>query len=130
MGTSSFDAESAKRIENTVGETINVRHWGTFSDYNELSSFNVLRGYVDKYKTVNTVKRLSAQGGKRIYVALPASETNVKFYINSEQVTMGEMEVAGLGYYDSRNREIPYVIYFTYEGYNSSNVMVELRKGL
>jgi hypothetical protein len=130
MGTSSFDAESAKRIENTVGETINVRHWGTFSDYNELSSFNVLRGFVDKYKTVNTVKRLSAQGGKRIYVALPASETNVKFYINSEQVTMGEMEVAGLGYYDSRNREIPYVIYFTYEGYNSSNVMIELRKGL
>jgi hypothetical protein len=41
---------------------------------------------------------------------------------------MSYVEVDGLGYFDSRKHLIPYTIYYTPEGYNSSNVTLELRK--
>jgi hypothetical protein len=128
VGNKPFDAVSIKKLKQGTGSTIHVRHWGTFSNIDDLTTYIVSRGFTDKYKTVNTVKRLSVPSGKRIYVALPTSETNVKFYINSERVNMSYVEVDGLGYFDSRKHLIPYTIYYTPEGYNSSNVTLELRK--
>ena len=83
---------------------------------------------MDKYRTVNTTKRLSVKSGKRIYVALPVSEKNVKFYINSERVIMNEMELEDIGYFANNRKPIPYIIYFTTDGYNANSVLLELRK--
>ena len=43
---------------------------------------------------------------------------------------MNKLELEGLGYYTINNKQIPYTIYYTTEGYNSNNVTVELRKGV
>lgn len=129
LGTISFDTISAKKIEDTIGTKIYTRHWGTFLDENELVEFIVKRGFTDKYKTLNCVKKLSVLGGKRIYVALPASEENVNFYINSTKVIMGQMKWDDFGYRDNRGYTIPYIIYYTPESYNNSNVVLEIRKG-
>lgn len=129
MGTMPFDSTSAGKIREIVGNTVYVRHWGTFITENELASFNINRGFVDKYKSINCTKMLSVLGGKRIYVALPAFEERVDFYINSEKVTMGTLYYSSLGYKDSQGYDIPYIIYYTPDSYNSSSVSVELRRG-
>lgn len=128
-GTISFDTLSAKKIEATIGNTMRIRHWGAFSSENELVEHLIKRAFTDKYKTLNCTKRISVLGGKRIFVALPASEENVIFYINSERVIMGQMSYEDMGYRDARGYSIPYIIYYTPESYNNSNVMLEMRKG-
>ena len=117
-------------MNNTVGDSIKVRHWGTFTTYDDLSSFNINTSYVDKYKTVNAMKSLTCRG-QRVFVALPASETDVKFYINSERSTDMEthvMDVDDLGYTDNHGRPIPYVIYYSTEYYDTVNLTLEMRK--
>ena len=94
----------------------------------ELLGFIITQGFSDKYRTVNCTKRISAKAGKRIFVALPASEKAVKFYINSERVIMNEMELEDIGYFTSAGKPIPYTIYYTTDGYNSNSVTLELRK--
>lgn len=128
LGTRPFDSSSAQKIRECTGNDLYVRHWGIFTSEEELTSFNILNGYVEKYRTLNTTKALSARGGKRIFVALPAFEKNVLFYINSTRVEMNEMEYETLGYVDYRNRPIPYIIYYTTEYYNSTNLTLELRR--
>lgn len=128
-GNQSFDTVSAAKIRAVTGSDLHVRHWGTFDTEADLASFNINSGYVEKYRTLNCMKALSVRGGKRIYVALPASEKNVRFYINSARVVMGETEYSDLGYKDYRGYPIPYIVYYTTEYYNSSNLTLELRRG-
>ena len=128
-GVVPFDATSATRLSDTVGSEMKFRHWGVFNTEDDLVSFRISSGFMDKYRTINATKRLTARAGQRIYVALPASEEGVKFYINSQRVTMNEMEFADIGYYTKNNKPIPYIIYFTTEGYNANSVILEMRKG-
>ena len=128
-GTVAFDSVASTKIQRTVGTDLKVRFWGTFDTEDDLLTFKIIKGFTDKYRTVNATKRLHVRGGKRVFVALPASETNVRFYINSNRVTMNEMDIPDLGYYGLFNKPIPYIIYYTTEGYNSNNVVIELRKG-
>lgn len=127
-GTRSFDSTSAMKIKGAVGTDMSIRHWGTFNSEDDLASFNIPSSFVEKYRTLNATKILSARGGKKIFVALPASETNVLFYINSVRVTMNETEYDNIGYYDSRNLPIPYIIYYTTDSYNSTNLTLEIRR--
>lgn len=127
-GTVTFDLNTAKKISNATGSTINTRHWGTFSSFEELTTFNLLKGYVERYKSVACTKRLSIKGGQRLYIALPSRETNIKFYINSSRVDMVPVDVDGLGYKDASGKEIPYTVYYSIDGYNSNNVLLEIRK--
>ena len=129
-GKAGFSSQLSKVLNNTVGDSIKVRHWGTFTTYDDLSSFNINTSYVDKYKTVNAMKSLTCRG-QRVFVALPASETDVKFYINSERSTDMEthvMDVDDLGYTDNHGRPIPYVIYYSTEYYDTVNLTLEMRK--
>ena len=131
FGKRTFDAASVNKITRYIGTEIKVRHWGTFLTFNDLTSFNINAGYVDKYKTVNCTKVFSCNGGMRIYVALPASEVGTKFYINSERSLEMEnniMEVDDLGYTDAKGRPIPYIIYYTTEDFDTSNLTLEMRK--
>ena len=99
-----------------------------FSGDNELASFNINSGFVEKYRTLNTTKVMSVRGGKRIYVALPAFEEGVVFYINSIKTSMQQTEYDDLGYRNNRGEPIPYIIYYTDEGYNSTNLTLEIRR--
>lgn len=123
-----MDSVASSKITNAVGEEMKIRHWGTFISEEDLLEHNITNGFSDRYKTVNCTKRMSVRAGKRIFVALPSSEKNLKFYINSNRVIMNEMEIDGLGYYNVRNKMIPYTIYYTTEGYNSNNTTLEIRK--
>ena len=128
MGEVLFDSVAAAKIKKAIGEELKIRHWGTFTSESDLLSWVITQGFMDKYRTVNATKRMSVRAGKRIFVALPASEKRVKFYINSERVIMNEMEMDEIGYFTANNKPIPYIIYYTTEGYNANNVLVELRK--
>lgn len=131
LGNIPFDAESVNKVNRAIGSEVKIRHWGTFVTYNDLTSFNINRGYIDKYKTVNATKIFSCNGGQRVYVALPASEKNTKFYINSSQsieMENNRMEIDNLGYYDSKGNPIPYIIYYTTEDFDTSNLTLEMRK--
>lgn len=129
-GKIGFSSQLSKVLKNTAGDSIKVRHWGTFTTYDDLSSFNINTSYADKYKTVNAMKSLTCRG-QRVFVALPASETDIKFYINSERSTDMEthvMDVDDLGYTDSHGRPIPYVIYYSTEYYDTVNLTLEMRR--
>ena len=128
MGEVLFDSVAATKIKKTIGEELKIRHWGTFTSEDDLLSWVITQGFMDKYRTVNATKRMSVRSGKRIFVALPASEKRVKFYINSERVIMNELEMDEIGYFTPNNKPIPYIIYYTTEGYNANNVLVEMRK--
>lgn len=128
MGEVLFDSVAATKIKKTIGEELKIRHWGTFTSEDDLLSWVITQGFMDKYRTVNATKRMSVRSGKRIFIALPASEKRVKFYINSERVIMNELEMDEIGYFTPNNKPIPYIIYYTTEGYNANNVLVELRK--
>ena len=41
---------------------------------------------------------------------------------------MNELEMDEIGYFTPNNKPIPYIIYYTTEGYNANNVLVEMRK--
>nr|DAT66109.1 MAG TPA: hypothetical protein [Caudoviricetes sp.] len=127
-GNRTFDTVSAAKVARAVGSDLKIRHWGTFSNEDELLGFIITQGFSDKYRTINCIKRVSAKAGKRIFVALPTSEKAVKFYINSERVIMNEMELEDIGYFTSAGKPIPYTIYYTTDGYNSNSVTLELRK--
>ena len=128
MGEVLFDSVAATKIKKTIGEELKIRHWGTFTSEDDLLSWVITQGFMDKYRTVNATKRMSVRSGKRIFIALPASEKRVKFYINSERVIMNELEMDEIGYFTPNNKPIPYIIYYTTEGYNANNVLVEMRK--
>ena len=128
MGEVLFDSVAATKIKKTIGEELKIRHWGTFTSEDDLLSWLITQGFMDKYRTVNATKRMSVRSGKRIFIALPASEKRVKFYINSERVIMNELEMDEIGYFTPNNKPIPYIIYYTTEGYNANNVLVEMRK--
>lgn len=128
LGNQIFDATVAKRIEHAIGNDYKVRHWGTFLTEDDLMQYNITRGFVDKYKTINATKSMSVLEGRRVFVALPSSEKGTKFYINYDRVNMNEMDTT-LGYVDAKGKIIPYTIYYTTEGYNSSNLILEMRKG-
>ena len=128
MGEVLFDSVAATKIKKTIGEELKIRHWGTFTSEDDLLSWVIAQGFMDKYRTVNATKRMSVRSGKRIFIALPASEKRVKFYINSERVIMNELEMDEIGYFTPNNKPIPYIIYYTTEGYNANNVLVEMRK--
>ena len=128
MGEVLFDSVAATKIKKTIGEELKIRHWGTFTSEDDLLSWVITQGFMDKYRTVNATKRMSVRSGKRIFIALPASEKRVKFYINSERVIMNELEMDEIGYFTPNNKPIPYIIYYTTEGYNANSVLVEMRK--
>ena len=128
MGEVLFDSVAATKIKKTIGEELKIRHWGTFTSEDDLLSWIITQGFMDQYRTVNATKRMSVRSGKRIFIALPASEKRVKFYINSERVIMNELEMDEIGYFTPNNKPIPYIIYYTTEGYNANNVLVEMRK--
>lgn len=133
LGNTTFGTNIAYKLKKTTGTDLKTRFWGTFTSPDQLTSTYVTtNGYVDMYRGVTCTKTISVRGGKRIYVALPSLETNVKFYINSQRVDMVEddrIEYASLGYTDKFGKPIAYTIYYTSEYYNSSAITLEIRKG-
>lgn len=47
LGIRPFDSSSAQKIRECTGSNLYVRHWGIFTSEEELTSFNILNGYVE-----------------------------------------------------------------------------------
>lgn len=130
-GEETFTMQEISIMKKVAGETVKTRHWGTFSSFDDLTSFRINEGYADKYKTLNAIKSMSCFG-QRIFVALPSSEENVIFKINSArcyELERNTMEISDIGYYDKSGHAIPYTIYYTNDIYDSVNLMLEMRRG-
>ena len=95
----------------------------------ELTSFKIKKGYKDKYRTVPCTKMINALGNERIYFACPKRELNLSFYINSKKVVLPYFEL-DLDVTNALGDSIPYNVYYTEGGYNSSSVLFEVRKGV
>jgi hypothetical protein len=91
-----------------------------------LSTFYIRKSYKDKYKTIAATKTINARGGKHIFIALPKDES-VEFYINGKLTTLLKYDTV-IGYTDIRETQIPYLIYYTQDVFNSNSVIVEMRK--
>lgn len=94
----------------------------------ELTSFEIKKGYKDKYRTIPCTKIINATENQRFYFACPVSETNLRFYINAKKVDLPYFEV-DLGYVDAYGAPIMYNVFYTETGYNSNSVLFEVKKG-
>jgi len=128
LGNTTLDFNTINKINENIGNSLSIRHWGSFTDLTELTDYFVKFSYKDKYRTVNCIKTISAKGGKKLFFALPASEDNLTFYINNNLTPLDNTTIT-LNYYNSLGTNIPYNIYYTTEQYNSNSVLFEVRRG-
>ena len=94
----------------------------------QLTSYYISKGYKDRYRTLPCTKIINASKNARLYFACPASEDNVKFYINSKRMELDSFPIY-LGYTDVYGNPILYNVYFTTIGYNSNSTLFEVRQG-
>ena len=94
----------------------------------QLTNFYITKGYKDRYRTLPCTKMLNATKNARLYFACPASEDDIKFYINSKRIELESFPIY-LGYTDVYGNPILYNVYFTTTGYNSNSTMLEVRQG-
>ena len=94
----------------------------------QLTNFYITKGYKDRYRTLPCTKMVNAVKNARLYFACPASEDDVKFYINARRVELESFPIY-LGYTDVYGNPILYNVYFTTTGYNSNSTMLEVRQG-
>ena len=94
----------------------------------QLTSYYILKGYKDRYRTIPCTKLISATKNARLYFACPESEENLKFYINSKRVLLKSFPI-DLGYTTPLGVKILYNVYYTETGYNSNSTMLEVRQG-
>lgn len=93
----------------------------------QLTNYYISKGYKDKYRTIPCTKFISATKNARLYFACPATELNIKFYINSKRVELDSFPI-DLGYTDVYGNKLIYNVYFTTTGYNSNSTMLEVRQ--
>lgn len=94
----------------------------------QLTSYYISKGYKDRYRTLPCTKIINASKNARLYFACPASEDNVKFYVNSKRMELESFPIY-LGYTDVYGNPILYNVYFTTTGYNSNSTLLEVRQG-
>lgn len=126
LGDILLDYNTINIINSNIGDTMYVRHWGSFSSLNELTDFFVRKSYKDEFKTVNCIKTINSKVNKQIFIALPKFLTGLVFYINSKEVSMNKYDI-DLRYFDDNLNEIPYSIYYSTDKYNSTSTLLECR---
>lgn len=144
LGETPVDFNMIERINRNAGNSYNYRFWGTFNDLTELTDFYVKKCYKDKFRTIPCTKLINATRNARVFFACPASEDDLRFYINSKRLEVvdnleeredyegksvfGYFDI-NLGYTDAYGLLIPYRIYYTNIGYNSTGVLFEVKQG-
>lgn len=124
------------KIKSNVGLAYNYKYWGTYDDLINLTSFNIRNSYKDKYRTIPCTKLINASKDAKIFFACPRAENDLRFYINSKRVEVGDQDSAlmgtfeiDLGHIDSSGNRIPYSVYYTKIGYNSNSILFEVKQG-
>jgi hypothetical protein len=125
-GNTVLDSNTIKTINNNVGSSLYIRHWGSFKDISELTDYYVRGSYKDKFKTVNMIKTIDCSGGKKVFLAYPTLKKDLAFYINNNKVEMETTNI-NLRYFDITNNLIDYTIYYYDYYFNSNSVTVEVR---
>ena len=128
LGKEPIDFNIINAINKSAGDSYSYRFWGTFKDVTELADFYIKKAYKDKYRTIPCTKLVSAIRNSKIFFACPASETDLKFYINSKRVEMQSFTIS-LGYKDIYGTPILYNVYYNDKGYNSNSVLFEVKQG-
>ena len=128
LGEEPIDFNIIEQINKNAGNSYNYRLWGTYNDLTELTSFYVKKSYKDKYRTSPCTKLINATDNIKIFFACPASEEDLRFYINSKRIELPNFKVQ-LGYTDAYGNPIEYVVYYTESGYNSTSVLFEVKQG-
>ena len=128
LGKEPIDFNIINAINKSAGDSYSYRFWGTFKDITELADFYIKKAYKDKYRTIPCTKLVSAIRNSKIFFACPASETDLKFYINSKRVEMQSFTIS-LGYKDIYGTPILYNVYYNDKGYNSNSVLFEVKQG-
>lgn len=145
LGVTPIDFNIIDKINRNAGDTYSYRFWGTFNDLTELTEFVIKKSYKDKFRTIPCTKIISAVRNAKVYFACPASEDDLRFYINSKRIEVVEnldqkedeykgKSVIGyfpinLGYKDVYGNPITYNVYYTNTGYNSTGVLFEVKQG-
>ena len=93
----------------------------------QLTDYYINKGYKDRYRTIPCTKMISAVKNARLYFACPASEDDIKFFINSKRAELESFPI-DLGYKDVYGDKIIYNVYYTTSGYNSNSTMLEVRQ--
>ena len=128
LGEEPIDFNIIEQINKNAGNSYNYRLWGTYNDLTELTSFYVKKSYKDKYRTIPCTKLINATDNIKIFFACPASEEDLRFYINSKRIELPNFKIQ-LGYTDAYGNPIEYVVYYTESGYNSTSVLFEVKQG-
>ena len=128
LGEKEINFNMIDRINKNAGNSYNYRLWGTYSDLIDLTSFYIKKCYKDKYRTIPCTKLINATDNIKIFFACPSSEEELKFYINSKRTELNSFEI-DLGYTDVYGNIIPYTVYYTENGFNSTSVLFEIKQG-
>lgn len=128
LGLKPLDFNTINKINKNIGEMLYARFWGTFTDIRELSEFNIRNSFKDIYVTVPATKIINALKGARVFMALPASENSLTFFLNNKEVEMDLMKDVDLGYKTISGYPLYYNVYMSRETFNSNSVILEVRK--
>ena len=144
LGEEKIDFNIINQINENTGSSMSFRLWGTYSDLIELTSFYIKKSFKDKYRNIPCTKLINATDNIKLFFCCPAKEEDLRFYINSNRVEVTEdVDVFNesnklmilktpitLDYTDMYGVPLPYSLYCTNKGFNSTSVLFEVKQGM
>lgn len=128
LGEKEINFNTINRINNNAGNSYSYKFWGTYDSLIDLTDFYIKKCYKDKYRTIPCTKLINATDNAKIFFACPKSEENIKFYVNSKRTELKSFDI-DLGYVNNYGNNIPYTVYYTETGFNSTSVLFEVKQG-
>ena len=106
------------------------RFWGVFNKPIELTDFYITDQFRDMYRTPEFTRLVYAKKNQRIFVAYPASEQDLRIFVNGVLEDTEVIENMDLGVRGKNGSIILYNVYTTIKGYNSNSNILEVRRGV
>ena len=117
------------QINENAGLVMFSRFWGVFNEPIELTDFYITDQFRDMYRTPEFTRLVCARKNQRIFVAYPASEQDLRIFVNGVLEDTEVIENMDLGVRGKNGSIILYNIYTTIKGYNSNSNILEVRRG-
>ena len=144
LGEEKIDFNIINQINENTGSSMSFRLWGTYSDLIELTSFYIKKSFKDKYRNIPCTKLINATDNIKLFFCCPAKEEDLRFYINSNRIEVTEdVDIFNesnklmilktpitLDYTDMYGVPLPYSLYCTNKGFNSTSVLFEVKQGM
>ena len=144
LGEEKIDFNIINQINENTGSSMNFRLWGTYDSLIELTSFYIKKSFKDKYRNIPCTKLINATDNIKLFFCCPTKEEDLRFYINSNRIEVTEDVDAfnesnklmilktpiTLDYTDMYGVPLPYSLYCTNKGFNSTSVLFEVKQGM